>query len=262
MCLIIFDWQPKNDRQLILAANRDEFHDRPSQDAEFWTDTPNIFGGRDLRAGGTWLALSKNRRFACVTNYRAPESDNYDSSRGEIPKLFLSSKLEASEFSSKLNGQIYAGFNALLFDGHELIYFTNRQFDSNNEPKNYYEALRPGKYGLSNHLLDSPWHKIKQTKPALDKISSSMCKKTISDQLLKAMQNETLAIEADLPDTGLQKSLELLWSPAFIAGPTYGTRTCSIVILDQTEAHFHERQYEGCVSRHRNHTHKITFQST
>jgi len=245
MCLIIFDWQPSQKHILTLASNRDEFHNRPSLDAHYWEDQPHIYGGRDLKENGTWLAVSKHNRFAAVTNYRSPETGSFQRSRGEIPSQFLCSKLSAAEFSSTLSERKYAGYNALLFDGIQLIYCTNRDSKDDITFKHRIEILTPGKYGLSNHLLNTPWHKVKRTKPALDELHNFSENKDIASHLLTALQDVEHAKDEDLPSTGINKSLETLWSSAFISGPNYGTRTSTVIIMSKNESYVQERQYRG-----------------
>jgi len=243
MCLIIFDWAPKQTRKLTLASNRDEYYTRPTLDAHFWQDAPDIFGGRDLKMKGTWLALSKQGRLAAVTNYRAPDNQAYDRSRGEIPLNFLSSSCSALEFAQALPKAEYAGFNALLFDGEKLVYCHNRGERMNNM------SLAPGRYGLSNHLLDTAWPKVKKTKPALELASQEAKRERSAKVLLEALQNPEHATHDELPQTGIAPEIEYMLSPAFIASPNYGTRTSSVLMIEQqenkltTEIYFWERQY-------------------
>jgi uncharacterized protein with NRDE domain len=244
MCLIIFDWQPDSERMLTLASNRDEFYARPSQDAHFWPDYPQIFGGRDLKMKGTWLAVSSYGRLAAVTNYRSIDKNSYRLSRGEIPHHFLSSNLDAVEYSQSLAGQNYAGFNALLFDGKQLVYCHNHETSKNN-----YQILTPGQYGLSNHLLDTEWPKVVKTKPALKKAAQLKGKTEVNEILLQVLSDQEQAKDDALPDTGIGLELEQLLSPPFITSPSYGTRTSTIIILEKDKVsssrfHIHERQHQ------------------
>ena len=68
MCLIVFGYDVHKKYRLILSANRDEFFDRPTAPLNVWEDEPEIIGGRDLQQRGTWIAFSKNGRFAALTN--------------------------------------------------------------------------------------------------------------------------------------------------------------------------------------------------
>lgn len=229
---------------LTLASNRDEYYERPSKEAHQWQDIPGIFGGRDLKMGGTWLAISKHSRLAALTNYRAPDPKEYHRSRGEITRQFLSSTKSALEFAQSLPKDEYAGFNALLFDGESLVYCHNRGHDKNNQ------VLAAGKYGLSNHLLDTPWPKVRRTKPALFLAEQEKDKKSAARVLINALADSQHADKDELPTTGIAPEIEYMLSPAFIAIPNYGTRTSSVILIDQTqdkskkEIFFWERQYQ------------------
>jgi len=246
MCLIIFDWQPDEKRVLTLASNRDEFYARPSQDAHFWADHPHIFGGRDLKMNGTWLAVSNNLRLAAVTNYRSPDRTQYSRSRGEIPSQFLNSSLSALEYAKQLSEFSYAGYNALLYDGQQLIYCHNQASDENNN----IQVLTAGHYGLSNHFLDTPWPKVQLTKLALGKTNALTEKEEISEVLLTALQNKTEFNDEELPDTGIGLELERLLSSPFIVSPSYGTRTSSVVMIEKetpksASIYFLEKQHQN-----------------
>jgi len=252
MCLIIFDWQPNAKRVLTLASNRDEYYQRPSSNAHYWHEHPHIFGGRDLKMQGTWLAISTNMRLAAITNFRRPDEKQYARSRGEIPSHFLNSKLTALKYAEQLSDSEYAGFNALFFDGEQLVYCHNqkdipRQKERNDDKP--YRILLPGQYGLSNHFLDTPWPKVQRSKPALQKIASEADPKLISDVLLNALQDQTIAPDELLPNTGIATSFERLLSPIFITSSIYGTRTGTAIIVekkseDSANFHFQERQYQ------------------
>ena len=148
MCLIAFAWRPNTEHRLLLAANRDELHARPSQEAHWWADNPSVLAGRDLQAGGTWLAINKRGRFATVTNYREGQSPKGRlRSRGKLVNDFLESDETALAFMQNLDADAYAGFNLLATDGNEIAYCSNR----GDEPI----VLAEGAYGLANASLDS-----------------------------------------------------------------------------------------------------------
>jgi len=259
MCLIVFNWQPNAKLMLTLASNRDEFYSRPSKAAHYWDDQPNIFGGRDLKMNGTWLAVSRDMRFAAVTNYRAPNRQTHRQSRGAIPHDFLNSNDSATHFAQQLQKDEYTGFNALFFDGESLVYCHNQK----NSLGEYEKAisLSEGEYGLSNHLLNTPWPKVQRTKQSLTDIKHNKDKSKITQHLLATLQHDQIAVDDQLPDTGVGIELERLLSPAFITSPSYGTRTSTIVIIEgQTDKtlntskkrshkanliYFHERQYHA-----------------
>jgi uncharacterized protein with NRDE domain len=143
MCLIVLAWRAHPDFPLVVAANRDEFHARPAAAAEFWSDHPEILAGRDLTARGTWMGVSRNGRFAAVTNYRGGTEPSAKHSRGALVTDYLNGKdIHA------VDGSLYSGFNLLATDGDELWWMSNRD----GSPR----QLGPGVYGLGNLLLESP----------------------------------------------------------------------------------------------------------
>jgi len=259
MCLIVIDWQPDTETPLLLISNRDEFYQRDSKRAHYWNDAAHIFGGRDLEKSGTWLAVSKTGKLAAVTNYREPNPPEKTLSRGAIPHAFLLGDQSAEEFaqSLKLSREDYPGFNALLFDGLSLIYVNNRS----SQPV---QAVTPGLYGLSNHLLDSPWPKVLVAKEAIASIRSQTQEQCSVEEkenrYLAVMQNQHTAEDEDLPVTGVHEDIERMLSPAFIVSPSYGTRTSSVVTINRVlGARFTERNYFPGGLEFEQQTHAIPF---
>src|SRR5262249_49783542 len=153
VCLLVLSWEMHQRYRLIVAANRDEFHDRPAASLGRWTGSPDIVAGRDLRAGGTWLGIDRARRFGTVTNYRDLQRPPAGApSRGGLVPSYLAQPGSAADFLRHLEptAEAYSGFNLLLTDRRELWYASNRAAP-------FARALSPGVYGLSNHLLDTPW---------------------------------------------------------------------------------------------------------
>ena len=150
MCLILLAWHAHRRHPLVVAANRDEFHARSAGRAEFWRDAPEILAGRDLEAGGTWMGVSRNGRFAALTNYRGGRDVNAVESRGALVTGFLSGNLSPADYVAGLSGRraAYSGFNLLACDGRELWWLSNRDGGS--------RRLKPGIYALGNFLLDTP----------------------------------------------------------------------------------------------------------
>ncbi|MFK0572570.1 NRDE family protein [Endozoicomonas sp.] len=231
MCLIVFSWQPDNQYPFILAANRDEFYHRSTQSAGFWEDFPNVFGGRDLEAGGSWMAINKNGRFAAVTNYREVPAPSGLRSRGELVYNFVTGSQPAPEYLSALAHSLaqeadqWSGFNLLVMDATGLYYFTNRTKDTQLSP------LPAGTYGLSNHLLNTPWPKLLR---ARDNFSAAITQSIPPDssQLIELMGDSYQPPEEQLPDTGISKDAEKRLSSCFIASKDYGTRNTSVLIMD------------------------------
>lgn len=248
MCLIVFRWNPLFERPLILLSNRDEFYQRPSQTAHFWPEHPSIFGGRDEEKKGTWLAVSKTGRMACVTNYRDGQAPSQTRSRGEIPWMFLDGNLSAEAFSEKLSKEheTFPGFNALFYDGESLVYSGNRDVAS---PR----KLSAGTYGVSNHVLDTPWPKLARIKSrftdCLEQLKDTDEKR--SEKLLELMADHHIAPDESLPDTGVGLEIERMLSPIFIESPAYGTRTSTLLeFLQQEKILFSERNYDPQAQRH------------
>lgn len=240
MCVILFSYQPSSSTPLILGANRDEFFARPSAPLAFWADEPEILAGRDLVAGGTWLGITKNGRFAAITNVREPHvSVDNPRSRGELTRLFLSgSQTPEAYLESILPSQDrYAGFNLLVGDfsseQNTLFYLSNRG--------DGIQALSAGTYGLSNHLLDSPWPKVIDGKR---KLNSRLKGAGLDHQRIRQiLENPELAEDERLPSTGVDYEKEKALSAMFIALPDYGTRTSTVMTLSSGEVEVSEQNY-------------------
>ncbi|MBM7705830.1 uncharacterized protein with NRDE domain [Chryseomicrobium aureum] len=238
MCLIAFHLQQHPTYSLILAANRDEFYDRPTKPARFWEEHPELLAGKDLHAGGTWLGVTKTGRLAALTNYRDPLSVQQDLiSRGEIVKDFLTSTEHASTFIDKLEAQktCYNGFNLLAGTIDELHYYSNML------PSGH--PIEEGTHALSNKFLNTPWPKVDKARTHLNEYVSST---TLLDPsvLFELMRTSEQAPDHKLPDTGVGLDLERKLSPAFIHMPNYGTRcTTVILVAHDGNVHFEERTY-------------------
>ena len=237
MCLVVIGWQQHPEFPLIVAGNRDEFHSRPTKEAHWWPDKPDILGGRDLQAAGTWLAFHRNGRFATVTNYRDAELPSAKvRSRGHLVTDFLLGTDSALDHLNTIDGSKYAGFNLLVSDGESLAWLSNH----GDGPR----ALEPGVYGLSNALLDSPWHKVVSSKAGLAQlIEEGDVNET---ELLRLLSDRTRApvneIETDRLPFGKAHSI----SAPFIVLPDYGTRSSSVAIRDSAGAwRFRERRFNA-----------------
>jgi|SRR5699024_489252 len=217
MCTILFAWQQNSDYPLLLAANRDEFYQRPTAPAAWHGD---VFSGIDLLAGGTWLGLHKNGRFAAVTNYREIPLQHQDKSRGALPMAFLNSTQTPEQYCTALMAtqHDYGPFNLLACDGHSLWYMSNRGA----APK----ALAPGIYGMSNGLLNDPWPKVVRGRAAFAKHLQAS-----DDELFALLHDTYQPNDSELPDTGVGIELERRVAPLFIRSEEYGTRCSSIVRL-------------------------------
>lgn len=228
MCLLVVAWQSHPRIRLLAAGNRDEFHHRPTAAAAFWPDRPEILAGRDLEAGGTWMGSSRHGRFAAITNVRPSPGEVTDRtglrSRGELPVRFLDSGLRADEFCRQLESaqDEYAGFNLLVADTERLCYFSNRDSDS---PR----LLQPGVHALSNQRLETPWPKLLRLKRRFE--TALQEGRVDAERLLTLLYDQEMAGPGELPDTGLDPSLERRLSAAFVLGKDYGTRCSTLTWL-------------------------------
>ncbi|HSX70540.1 MAG TPA: NRDE family protein [Pseudomonas sp.] len=222
MCLIVFAWRPGHPQPLVLAANRDEFYDRASLPLAEWEDAPGLHAGRDLRAGGTWLGVTADGRFAALTNIRDPRQPRGARSRGELPEGFLRGDADAEAFLADLarRSDDYSGFNLLLGDRHALYYF--------NSEEGLARRLEPGVYGLSNARLDTPWPKVRRATDAL----ASTLDDPQPQHLLALLGDRQQPPREQLPNTGVGLDWEMLLATVFIVGPGYGTRASSALTLN------------------------------
>lgn len=231
MCLIVFAHEAHPDYSLILAANRDEFHARPTAGLAIWPDAPGVVGGRDLLSGGTWLAVGPEGRWGAVTNYRDPdEFERKGPSRGHLVADFVSGNDTPADYLSRLRprDREFNGYNLLVGRPGEVWWTSNRAGGAD-APR----RLAPGLFGLSNHLLDTPWPKVARGKAALRKILAADEPPT-PGHLLPFLLDRTYAAEHDLPATGVAADLERALSPAFIALPDYGTRASTALLIART----------------------------
>lgn len=226
MCLLIFAHRVSPDYPLLVAANRDEFHARPTAPSDFWPDHPELLAGRDLQQGGTWMGITRRGRFAAVTNFRDPARTAVaPRSRGELPLAYLTASQSPEEYLADVACRAveYAGFNLLVGDHHDLWYFTN----SGDLPP---RQLSPGIYGLSNAVLDTPWPKVEQGKARL----LALQQRTIThDALAAVVADRTPADKDSLNRQGLDGAMDPVLSAQFIVTPTYGTRSRTSLWVDK-----------------------------
>ncbi len=224
MCLILFAYQHHPDFPLIVAANRDEFYQRPTQAGHFWPESPSLFAGRDLEAGGTWMGINKERRFAAVTNYRENNSAPTNAiSRGSLCSDFLRTNDHTVNYLEAIDRQKhqYAGFNLLAGTIDKLYYYSNRQGEI--------KPLTPGVHGLSNSLLNTSWPKVDTGKNALEQALTS---NTDPNTILQLLLDQQRAEETQLPSTGIDREMEKLLSSRFIRSEDYGTRSSTVLCVD------------------------------
>jgi len=240
MCLIVFAWNQHPDYRLILAANRDEYHRRPTQDAHWWPDQPNILAGRDLQAGGTWLALGRTGRFATVTNYRELSlAKRRIRSRGELVTDFLRSDSDPTRFSASIEDADYAGFSLLCAtltgDKPSMSYVSNR-----NDPL---VELDNATYGLSNASLDTPWVKLTRSKQRLNELMQD--DNVNETSLMRILADREIAKE-DVNSERLPIDQARAITAPFVITEEYGTRSSTVLLWHTSgKAEFIERRFDA-----------------
>ncbi|QIB49776.1 NRDE family protein [Pseudomonas sp. OIL-1] len=235
MCLIAFAWQTAG-QPLVMLANRDEFHARPTRAAAFWDEEgqPDLLAGKDLEAGGTWMGVTRAGRFAALTNIRSPGARQGPRSRGELVTRYLADDQHPEAFLAQLKEQLddYAGFNLLVGDREQLWHLNSRDGRCT--------ALQPGVYGLSNDSLDSAWPKLEALRTRL----ASAPANADAELLLELLADSQRYPDDQLPHTGIDPDWERALSAAFIVGDTYGTRASTLLRIDQDGGiEFRERRF-------------------
>jgi len=228
MCLLLFSYKLHPNYRLVIAANRDEFFERPTRRLDFWDDMPQILAGRDLKDSGTWLGVTRSGRIAALTNFRDPASIKEQApSRGLLVSNYLEGNQAPQDYLEQIKsaGQVYNGFNLLTGDKNELYYYSN----INNE----IQKIKPGLYGVSNHLLDTPWPKVEKGKADFKALIEE--KKTIKpEDIFNVLNNRSRPADDKLPHTGVSLEWERMLAAIFITSKEYGTRSSSAILMEKT----------------------------
>jgi uncharacterized protein with NRDE domain len=225
MCLILVAWRVHADYPLVVAANRDEFFARPTAPAAFWKEAPQMLAGRDLEAGGTWMGVTRNGRFAALTNFRDPSQNRKDvPSRGGLVAGFLDGDEAPQDYLKRIAplGRRCNGYNLLVSDGAALWWSSNMGGAA--------RLLEPGVYGVSNHLLDTPWPKVGAGKTALAQALELLPE---DQALFDLLRDDGTHPDEQLPQTGVPLDWERLLSSAFVKSPGYGTRSSTVLCMDR-----------------------------
>ena len=235
MCLLVLALRTHPRLPVIVAGNRDEFHARPTQSAHWWPDKRNILGGRDLQAGGTWLAVHRDGRFAAVTNYRDARREKAGlRSRGDLVTGFLDADTGAIEYLESIDFDAYGGFNLVVSEGRSAGYLSNRGAGL--------RELPPGIYGLSNATLDDPWSKVTRTKARLAALIDA--DEVNETRLMRMLDDRDKASADEVETNGLSFSMAHTLTAPFIVHPEYGTRCSTVITVDDAgSVHFLERRF-------------------
>ena len=236
MCIILLAYESHPSHRLILAANRDEFYERPTARADFWPDAPQVLAGRDLRGGGTWMGITKDGRIAAVTNFRDTSSRKENApSRGWLVRDFLVGQDSPAAYLQALTPRAseYDAFNLIVGDRHGLYHYSNRA--------DGIHAFSRGLYGLSNHLLDTSCPKVERGKRAMARLLSQ--DEISTEAIFSILADRSRADDSYLPDTGVGIDLERTLSPLFVSSPFYGTRSSTVVLINQEDVTFIERSF-------------------
>ncbi|CAH2715857.1 hypothetical protein BACCIP111895_03041 [Neobacillus rhizosphaerae] len=237
MCLILFAYQVHPVYKLIVAANRDEFYQRPTAPVHYWEDNPEILAGRDLEKMGTWMGVTTVGRFAALTNYRDPkELTDGKRSRGELVAEALKYKGNVKDYMHSLaeNNEVYLGYNLLAGDANELFYYSNIG--------QVLQKIEPGIYGISNHLLNTEWPKVKIGRGEMSQIITEK-QGDLAGKLLGLLQNSDSAPDGLLPSTGVSLEWERMLSPLFIKSEHYGTRSSTVLLMSEREIQYEEHVF-------------------
>lgn len=236
MCVLFIAWKAHPRYRLVLAGNRDEFRARPTAPLATWSARPDIAGGRDLKAGGSWLAAGAGNRFAAVTNFRQVPLATGPRSRGTLVQDYLQGEDSPAAFVRRVDadGGLYGGTNLFAGDRDSLWYWSNRSAKT--------RLMAPGLYGLSNGLLDDDWPKMRRGREALARLVAA--DRIDEEALFTLLADRTPGDDHELPDTGVGREMERSLSPIFIAGGDYGTRSSTLLLIGHDgSVHLRERRF-------------------
>lgn len=235
MCLLLVAVDAVPDRPLLLLGNRDEFHARPSAAAAPWPDLPGVRGGRDLEAGGSWLAVHDNGRVAAVTNIRLLNVQRGTRSRGDLVRDFVAGSASTADVIAAVQRDVgdYAPFNLVLADREQAWCLES--------PRALAQRLAPGVHVVSNGPLDAPWPKMRRLR---ERFVATLAQGGDDAALLDLLADTQQPADAELPDTGMGLELERFLAPVFVRGDTYGTRASTLAWRDgQGNVHLIERRF-------------------
>ncbi len=253
MCLVAFAYRTDPRYDLVLIANRDEFFNRPAEPAHFWPgsgkDTPQVLAGKDIQGGGTWMGVTRDGRFALLTNFRDPSRIRTNvKSRGLLVSDFLKSNLPAREYLESVRSHVgdYNDFNLVAGSPEGVFYLSTRASELGETNK--VQEIKPGVYGVSNHLFETPWPKVVRARNELEKAlkQSFTDENSLKEKLFKILADPTQALNEHLPETGVGLEKERALSSIFITMPSYGTRCSTLLLMKPNgEVDYSERSYSS-----------------
>ena len=237
MCLILFAWKVHPHYQLVLAANRDEFYQRPTRQAQWWPENENLLAGKDIKGGGSWMGINHRGEWAALTNYREVENIQKNApTRGFLVTDYLTQEVKANTYINYIDqkASLYNGFNLLVGDHKQIWHYSNRA--------KVPTEISQGVFGLSNHLLNTPWPKVEKGISKLQNWLDSRQKSI--DPLFEMLKDDQIAPDEQLPDTGVSLEWERALSAMFIKSKGYGTRVSTVLTISyDRKVYFEERPY-------------------
>ncbi len=243
MCIVAFRWSPDSDEPLLLAANRDEFYERPTERMHWWPGD-EVLAGRDLRSGGAWLGITRHGRFAMITNIRNPALRKQNApSRGELVRQFLEGGQTAADFvtGAVADAHRYEGFNLLCGD----VAATTRALWFANSQERTAHAVEPGIHGFSNASLDTPWPKLVRLQQGFRHALAERDPAQRDARLQRLLHNPTPTPDAQLPNTGVPFEVERMLGSIFIQSGNYGTRASTLLCVQDDRVTVSEAGFGG-----------------
>lgn len=245
MCLALIAIEQHPEYPLIILSNRDEFYKRPTEPAHYWQDSPCVFAGQDLIGGGSWLGVNQQGQFALVTNYRNPKAfDKSLLSRGILVKRYLQNDIDPRAYIETISplASQYNLYSLIVGNLNKIIYYSNVEGKAT--------PLKAGIYGLSNHLLETPWYKVSRIKElfkqSLARLVIQNAPEQIETLLFPLLEDRTLAADDLLPQTDVAPDLEKVLSSIFVDIPqhAYGTRNSTLLLFSKDSVYFAEKVFQ------------------
>ncbi|MEE2804852.1 MAG: NRDE family protein [Pseudomonadota bacterium] len=237
MCFILIGINANTRYPFVIAANRDEYHARATAPAQFWSDYPDLYAGKDEEAGGTWMGLTRYGRFAALTNFSEPQSHSGPRSRGQLVLEYLLGSGDADQYLTvqRPNFGQYGGFNLLVGECRTSLHWASNRHSNKRK-------LSSGVFALSNHLLDTPGSKISNGKMQFSKVLSSSFSQ---ESLFDLLRDETPAEELSTQVSHASR-IARLRSSVFVRSAEYGTRSSTVITIGRDDVvRYSERSFDS-----------------